>query len=46
MQATVQYVLETELEWLFYQLWTKNTARAPTFSFDIAETIILRQGNP
>ena len=41
-----QYLLESELEWLCYQLWTKTTARAPIFSFDIADTIILRQGTP
>ena len=41
-----QYILETELEWLCYQLWSKNTARAPTFSFNIADTVIFRHGNP
>lgn len=47
MQApTISYLLETELEWLIYQLWSKNTARAPVFSFKLAETVILRQGNP
>ena len=42
----MQYLLETELEWLVYQLWSKNTARAPIFSFNLAETVILRQGCP
>ena len=40
--TSINYVLETELEWLIYQLWSKNTARAPTFSFNLAETVILR----
>ena len=43
---TISYLLETELEWLIYQLWSKNTARAPTFSFKLAETVILREGCP
>ena len=33
----------TELEWLLYQLWTKKTARATTFTFLIPDTIILKQ---
>ena len=37
---------ETELEWLLYQLWSKNTAKSPVFSFKLADTIILRQGCP
>ena len=44
--SSAQYVTETELEWLCYQLWSKNTARAPTFSFQLADTIIMRQGVP
>ena len=39
-------VIETELEWLLYQLWSKSTIRASTFSFRIADTVILRQGSP
>ena len=39
-------VNETELEWFFYMLWSKSTVRAPTFSFRIADTVILRQGMP
>ena len=46
MQVTVTNMLETELEWLIYQLWSKNTAHFPKFSFRIAETVILREGSP
>lgn len=44
--SNTAYVLETELEWLIYQLWSKNTARAPLFSFSIADTVVMRQGVP
>ena len=37
---------ETELEWLIYQLWTKNTSRSPVFSFKIADSVICREGVP
>ena len=46
MQVNLPHMLETELEWLIYQLWSKNTARAPNFSFRLAETVILREGTP
>ena len=39
-------MVETELEWLLYQLWQKGSAKAPTFSFQIADTVILRSGLP
>ena len=39
-------LIETELEWLLYQLWSKTTIRAPKFSFRIADTVILRHGLP
>ena len=36
---------ETELDWIFHQLWTK--AKGPqAFSFIIPETIVFRQGKP
>ena len=37
---------ETELEWLVYHLWTKTGARSPVFSFQIADTVVLREGVP
>ena len=40
------YMLETELEWLCFQLWSKTTAVTSHFSFSLADTIILRQGVP
>lgn len=34
--------IETELEWLFFQLWTKKAARATVFAFHIPDTVIVR----
>jgi hypothetical protein len=39
-------LLETELEWLFYQLWTKADARPTIFSFVIPDTVIYKNGEP
>ena len=39
-------VNETELEWFLYQLQSKSTVRAPTFSFRIADSVVMRQGIP
>ena len=36
--------MESEIEWLFYHLWTKNTPTPPVFNFKIADTVILRNG--
>ena len=38
--------VETEIEWLFYHLWTKNTPVPPSFNFKIADTVVLRNGVP
>lgn len=46
MLMSSQFAIESEIEWLCYQLWSKNTARAPTFSFQLADTVIMRQGSP
>ena len=34
----------SELEWLLYQLWNKKNPQWAGFSFDIADTILMRQG--
>ena len=37
---------ETELEWLLYALWTKKTASPTKFSFQLPDTVVLRDGKP
>lgn len=37
---------ESELEWLLYNLWTKKSAKPPQFSFQIADTVVLKDGKP
>jgi hypothetical protein len=37
---------ETEIEWLFYQLWIKADARPQAFSFLIPDTIVFKNGTP
>lgn len=37
---------DNALHWLLNQLWLKKTARAPQFSFNVAETITMCNGKP
>ena len=38
--------IESELEWILYHLWSKRDSKSPTFSFNIADTVVLRNGAP
>ena len=37
---------ESELEWLLYALWTKKTPTPTQFSFQLPDTVVLRDGKP
>lgn len=39
-------LFETELEWLIYTLWNKNTTVTPVYTFAIPQTVIFKQGKP
>ena len=38
--------INSEMEWLFYNLWTKVGQAPPKFSFSIPETVFYRHGRP
>ncbi|CDW91604.1 UNKNOWN [Stylonychia lemnae] len=38
--------INSELEWLFYNLWTKVGPSPPKFSFSVPETVFYRHGRP
>ena len=38
--------IESELEWILYHLWSYRDSKAPTFSFNLADTVVLRNGAP
>ena len=37
---------ENEIEWLYYQLWTKSDANPQRFCFIIPDTVVYRKGLP